>query len=159
MVLEDGHVGVRARGREQPALDLAAGGVLGVRDAPLGVAAFAREVERAAAVAIEVDAEALDHLAHGLGPFAHAQLDDVAVAQPFADGERVLDVLREAVVLGIEHRRDPALRVVGVRLRRGALGADRHPAVLGGVERERQPRDAGAEHEIIGLDHERRVDS
>ena len=88
--------GVGAHGGDERALDLAAGGVLGVDDAAGGVAAFARQIEGAAVVGVEVGAVAIDELADGLRAVAHAELDDVLVAQPFADGERVRDVGVEA---------------------------------------------------------------
>ena len=86
------------------------------------------------------------------GPSRDAELDDVAVAEPVADAQRVLDVRLERVV-GLQHAGDAALRVGGVGVGRGALGGDDDAAVLGGAQREVEPREAGPDDQVVGLDH------
>ena len=65
----------------------------------------------------------------------------VAVAQPVADAQRVLDVGGDAV-LGIEHAGHAALGVGGVGVGGGALGRHHDAAVLGGAQREGTARPA-----------------
>ena len=67
----------------------------------------------------------VDQLVDPLGRFADDHLDDLRVAQPAAGGERVGDVVLEAV-LGIEHAGDAPLGVVAVRLSQPVLGDHQH---------------------------------
>ena len=57
----------------------------------------------------------VDQLADVLGRLADDHLDDLAIAQPGAGDERVVDVVLEAV-LGLEHAGDAALGVGAVGL-------------------------------------------
>src|SRR5262249_55222992 len=137
-------LGSRAHGGEERALDLAAGRVLGVYDPARGVAALAAELEAAVGQAAERGAELLGEragVARAPGP---AQADELGIAEPVADRERVGDVLLEAVVVA-EDARDAALRVRGVRVVGLALGHDRHRPVLRGAQREVEARDARAD--------------
>ena len=79
----------------------------------MAVAAFAAQ-RKLARLLIEVRAP-VDQFANVLGRFADDHLDDVAIAQIAAGGERVGDVIFEAI-LGIEHAGDAALGVGAVRL-------------------------------------------
>src|SRR5207302_1712431 len=85
--------------------DLAAGDVLPVHDAVARVRAFAAEIERTRRVAREPHADVQQPL-HHRRPFVHAQLDDLAIAQAIAGGERIRDVLLERIVLA-EHPATP----------------------------------------------------
>ncbi len=140
-------VSVGARGREEGALDLAAGHVGGVDDPVRRVPALAPEVEVAVGRAVEVGAEP-HQLADPLRPFGDDDPHDLLVAQPGPGDERVADVVLEGVGRG-HHRRDPALRVVRVRLGRRLFRDDGDRAVLGGAEGEREPGDAAADDEEI----------
>ncbi len=77
-----------------------------------------------------------------LRALAHAQLDDVAVAQPVADGAACPATWASKRVVGVEHRGDAALRVVGVASSAARLVDDDDAAVLGGAQREVQAGDA-----------------
>ena len=109
---------LRHRG-EQRALDLAAGDVLPVHDAVVGVGALAAEVELAAGGSAPSRTPTSSRRWTCAGPCGDAQLDDVAIAQAVARDQRVLDVLLEAVVRR-QHRGDAALRPVGVGVVRRA---------------------------------------
>ena len=148
VILEDRDVGVALDRGQERSLDLAAADVLVVDHAAPAVAALAGQVERAGGVAIEVGAEREQLLDRGraLGDDA---LDHLAIAQAIADHQRVGDVLLERVVVG-QHRGDAALGPVGVGVAGRALGDDGDPAVGGGVEREGQAGDAGAQDQIVG---------
>ena len=106
---------------EQRALDLAAGrcpwrGRCGARCArPRGPASSCPSASRS-----NGDAELVGEAQDVLGRLAHAQLDDVAVAQPVADAQRVLDVRARSESSGSEHGGDAALRVVRCWRRSGA---------------------------------------
>ena len=152
MALEDADVRLRAHRRDQRAHDLAAGGVGGVQDAAMAVAALAAEIVLAvlgAGAAREVGAER-DQLADALGAVAHHQVDDVAVAEAGAGDQRVLDVRLEGI-LRAPHRGDAALRVGGGALRQAVLGQDDDRARLGGLEREGQAGEAAADDQEIRL--------
>ena len=119
MVFKNVNVFIRSNGLEQGALDLAAGDVLGVQDAPLGVASLAAEIKFAFAIAgfalgkfhSEFD-QLLDALRAGLDNAAN----DLLVAQSRTGIQRVLHVALERILLAC-HCGDAALRVVGVRFR------------------------------------------
>ena len=100
--------GVGAHGVEQRALDLAAGDVAGVDDAPLAVPALAAELELPVAVARETARRVSDSQLDRRRRLARADLDDRLVAEARARDERVLDVRLERVV-GRQHRGDAAL--------------------------------------------------
>ncbi len=142
--------------RQQRGLDRPAGRVLDVDDAPRGVAPFAPQGEVAIRVAIERHAHLVGEAEDVLGRLARAELDDVAVAEAVADAQRVLDVGRDAV-LGIERPGHATLRVGGVGVGGGPLGGDHHPPVLGGPQREVEPCQSRSDHQVVGLDHVRRV--
>ena len=155
VVLEQIDVGVVAHLREQRPLDLAARHVGGVDD-PVGrVPALAAEVERCVrclALVIEVRAER-HQLTHALRPLRHDDPHHLLIAQPGPRYERVVNVVLDGVGR-VHHRRDSALRVVRVRLRRCLLGDDRDGAVLSGAEGERESGHPAADDEkVVSLCH------
>src|SRR5262249_17163881 len=152
VALENADVGVRTGGGHQRAHDLPAGGVGGVQDAPVTVAALAAEVVfriLAAVAAREVGAQS-DQLADALRAFPHHLLDEVAVAESGAGDQRVLDVRLEGV-FGAPHRGDAALCVVGRALRQAALAEDRYRAVTSRAQAEGQSRKPASDHEKISV--------
>ena len=125
-VVPDRDVGRLAGAVDDGPHDLEAGGVAeGVDDAAMAVAALARQGQLAVFL-VEVRAAA-DQVVDLLGRLAHHHLDDVAVAQAGAGGQRVLDVVLEAV-LRRQHAGDAALGVGAVALLDAVLGDDQHVA-------------------------------
>ncbi len=135
------------------------GGVERVQDAPLRVAALLAEVVLPVvgiAAPIEVGAER-DQVADAVRPFADDHLDDVAVAEPGAGDERVVDVRLEAV-LGAPDRRDAALGVLARTLGQPVLRQedDLMPCPRTAQRRD-QAGDAAADDEKVAFDgHELR---
>ena len=153
MVLEDLDVRLGAHRLAERADDLAPGGVGGVQDAPLGVAALLAEVVLAVlrvAAAVEVRPER-DQVAHAVRSLAHDDLDDVAVAEAVAGDERVVDVGLEGVV-GAPDRGDAALGVLARALGQPVLGDQHDAARLGAAERAREAGDSAAQDEKVALD-------
>src|SRR5690606_20459901 len=74
-----------------------------------------------------------------------------AVAEPGARHERVPYVVL-GVVVSAEHGRDPAARIVGVRVGALLLGQQQHLALLRHLEREGEPGDAASQHEHVRLE-------
>ena len=99
-----------------------AGGVaVGVDDPHVAVAAFASECEMAG---LDIEPRSPgDQLLDPAGGLADDHFDDLFVAQTGPGGERVLDVVLEAV-LGIGDAGDAALGVGAVRLPQAVLGDD-----------------------------------
>ena len=133
---------------KQRTLDLAAGDVAGVHDAPLGVRGLAPEIELADFVARKLRADVAQPL-NALRRLAHADVDHHVVAQAGAGDARVFRVLFERVIRR-EHGGDAALRPVGGCVVAFALGDQQHLAELGRAQRERQPGDSAAENQEIG---------
>jgi hypothetical protein len=149
VVLGDADPRVRGDAFEQRALDLGAGGVGGVDDPARRVSSLAAEADLPVAL-IEAGASR-DELADPVRAFAAADRDDDLVAEPGAGDHRVVD-MRFRGVVGAQDRGDASLRVLGVRLVAAAFGHDDDLAVLGRVEREREPGDTAADHQKVGLD-------
>jgi hypothetical protein len=147
-------IGALGHAAEQRLLNRPAGGVLDVDDPAGGVPPFAPELEVAGGVAIERDAQLVGQPQDVLGPLARADLDDLALAEPVADPQRVLDVGGHAVVW-IERPGHAPLRVGGVGVGGGALGRHHHPAVGRRPQREGQPGQPRPDHQVVGLDHAR----
>ncbi len=155
VVLQHPEVGALFRGGEQSALDLAAGDVLGVENAPLGMATFLAEVEFPRAVAggqlpfRELHAQG-DQLGDARRPFLDDGADDAFLAEARAGHQGVPHVHFEGVFLARDGG-DAALGVIGVRVGALLLRDDRHGAVLGRLQGEGQAGDAGADDQIIEL--------
>jgi len=152
VLLEEGDVGVRARPLEERALELTPGGIAVVEDAAAGVAALASQGEAAAAGlaglgGVEAGAETNQGLDHRRGPLDHV-LHHVLVTQPRAGHERVLHVVLEAVVVGLDGG-DAALGPGRGGIVGRALGHDADPAVLGHAQGVEEPREAAAQHEVV----------
>jgi hypothetical protein len=147
LLLHDADAALVAR-FEQGALHLAAGGVLGVGDAPPRVAPLAGQVQ-VALLAVEADAE-LEQPADPVRPLADGDVDGVPVAQAGAGHQRVLDVAL-GLVVGAQHRRDAALGVLGVPLAASALGQDHHAAERARLQGEGESGDTSAEHQEVGI--------
>jgi len=146
-----------ANGGGERANDLLPGEVAGVQHAAFRVAALAPEVvlDRVAGqVRVEARAER-DELADALGPLVHDHVDDVLVTESGAGLDGVAGMRLEGV-LRAPDRGDAALRVGGVALVGAILGEDGHAPGVGDAERERQPRDAAADDEIVPRLVERR---
>ncbi len=149
-VLEEADPRVRARPREEDALDLEARRVAGrVEDPGERVAAFLREVELAVGPAVEGRAP-LDELAHVVRALAADHAHDVLGAEPASDLDRVVGVLLPAVLGRVERGGDPALGVARVRLLGGRLRRDDHGPALGRLEGGPQAGDAAPDHEHVG---------
>jgi hypothetical protein len=148
VVLEDFDAGPRRHGVEQGAFDLAPGDVLGVEDAPFGMAAFLAQIQLARAIGArhftlgKLHAQ-LDQFGDPGRPLLHDGADDLFLAKPRAGFERVAHVHLEGILL-TGHGSDAALGVVGVGLGAVFLGDDGHSAVRRNLQREEQPGDAAA---------------
>jgi hypothetical protein len=113
------------------------------------MAALARQGEMAF-LFVEVRAEA-NELGDLARRFAHDHFNDVAMAQPAAGAERILDVILKAI-LRRQHPRDAALGVVARTLLNLVLGDDEHVERRRDFERRAQARNAGADDEDVGED-------
>jgi hypothetical protein len=134
---------------EQGILDLAAGHVAGVDDAPRGVSALAAEIQLAVpGAAGEADAERLER-GDPARAFGDALADHLLVGQSAAGGQRVANVGLERVV-GADDGGDPALGPAGGALLARALGQDQDVGGACGLERVGQACDAGAEDQVVG---------
>src|SRR5262249_52817003 len=117
------------------------------------VAALTPQLEPAPFVPVELDAKAIDELPNASRALMHRNLNDISMAQAVAHTQGVGNVGVEAI-LRIEHRRDAALGIIGIRLLGCAFGHDRDPPpVVTDLQRERKPGNTAADHEIVGLDH------
>ena len=90
----------------------------------------------------------LDELADVPRRLADDHLDDLAIAQPGAGGERVGDVILEPVV-GAQHAGDAALGVVAVGLLELVLGDDQRREPRIDRHRRPQPGDAAADDQHV----------
>ncbi len=126
MALEDLDVGFLAYRRDQRAHDFPTGGIRGVQDAPVAVAALAAEVvfgcrclgrcgRSSCPMAIRSRIRS--------GPSRTTMLDVVAVTESGAGALGIVDVGVEGVV-GAPHRSDSALRICGGTLRQAVLAQD-----------------------------------
>ncbi len=151
-VLEEGDVLLRVtRGQQRP-LDLAAGDVPRVDDAPGRVAALARQIELARGAPVELRAER-DEFPDALGALSHRHLHRVRVAEAGAGHQGVLDVGLEGV-RGRQHAGDAALGVLGVALVALTLGEHGDGAVPGCLKGEREAGHAATQDkEIEALGH------
>ncbi len=148
VVLVDGDVVVIQDRLHQGALDLAAGDVLGVQDAPRAVTALAGQVVGVAALG-ELDTP-VDQVADDLGPFLDHHAHHVLMADTGTGHQRVLHVGVEGVLLG-GYGGDAPLGVVGGGFGNVLLGDQGDPAVSGGLQREGKPRDTATDHKKISF--------
>ena len=148
VVFKNLDVGLRRHRRQQRPLDLAAGDILGVQNAPFRVAAFSSQVQLAGAVgegdfALGKLHAQFDQLGNARWAFFDDRADRRFLAQPGAGLERVAHVRLEGVLLA-RHGRNAALGVVGIGLGAVLLGNDGHAAVRGNFQGERKPRNSAA---------------
>lgn len=109
--------------------DFQAGGVLGVQDAPFGVASLAGQlVILSLRRLVEVDSP-FQQFPDGSGAFLHDRADDLFIAQPGSGVQRVRDMVLERVVM-VPHGGYAALRLRGTAIQKFSLGYDRNPAVF-----------------------------
>ena len=146
----------RRRIQQRP-LDFPAGHVLRVQNAPLGMSAFLAQVQFPAAVfgrgvPLGKFHPQLNQFRDACRAFLDDGADDAFLAQARARRERVAHVQLERILLA-RHRRDAALRVIGVRLRPVLFRDDGHAPARRDLQREGQPRDAAAENEKVELFH------
>ena len=150
VVFEEGNVRIFRGDGEQRVFDRLARQIARVKDAPVRVAAFPRQVVVAVGAFREIDAD-FDQLADARGSGFDDGARDGLVAESVAGDERVAHVRLE-VVRPVEHAGDAALRVIRVGLRRGLFRDDCHAQSLrGGFNREAQPRDAAADDDQIKI--------
>ena len=149
--LEQGEVRGVASCFEKRGGDLVSGGVLGMKDAALGVAAFLAEGVLIF-VAVEIDAPG-DEFLDRLGSFANDGADGLFVAESAAGIEGVGDVFLDGVAFVAEafgkNGSDAALCPGGVGVEGFVFRDDDHRAELGGLDGEGESGDAGADHEEV----------
>ena len=152
VVLEEPAVRVARDRGEQGALDLLPGEVGGVDHPPVRMPTLAPEVERGGVAGLprELHAE-LDQAADVARSLLDGESDDLLLAEPGADLQRVLDVALVGVALVVEHGRDPALRIAGARLGGVPLGDDRHPPMVRYMQRVVEAGDPAAEDQKVGF--------
>ena len=143
VVLVDVDGGIAGHGPQQDALQLPAGDIPGVEDAPAGVPPLPAQVPPAplpAGAGLLAELHPQIHQPPDLG-WASGQdgLHHLAVAEPHPGPAGVLDVPADRVVLP-GYRGDPPLGVVGAGLGPVLLGEDGHPAQPGRLEREVEAR-------------------
>ena len=149
-VRQQGDVGAGSRRVEQGRLDRPAGRVVNVNDAPVGVAALARQmpaVRTAVLSRVERHAQLRQPLDGG-GRAADDVFHHLDVVQPCPRDHGVADMRLEAVAR-LQHRRDPALRPGGRALVQASLGQDGDGEVGRQVERGGQPGRAGADDDDV----------
>ena len=140
-------LGLLRRGRFERLLDCKSGRVGDMDDAPIAVAALARQVQR---VALDGEGHAeFDQMSDRARRGLDNMFDDAPVVEPRAGDHRVVDVRFEAVAF-VEHRRDAALRAPRRAFAERALGDHRDLVGLGQIERRRQPCRSRADDEDVG---------
>ena len=152
-VLDHPDIGRVQHARHERPLDLRAGRVAtGVRDAVAVVAALAAEGQRAVGAPVEARAD-LGQLAHRGRPLAHQRAHRGVVAHAGAGDDRVDEVLVGRVA-GAERGGDAALRPPRRTGGEDVLGHEQHAQrrLPADVQRRRQPGDARADDDDVGLD-------
>ena len=127
------------------------GGAAGVHDPRPRVPALAGQGERAAALAVELDAQG-DQLVHPARALVDQDAHRLLVAQAGAGGQGVGQVQVGRVLVAAEHRGHAALGPAGGRLGQRALGqhAEREGAARPGQPHGgRQPGDAAAQDQDV----------
>ena len=106
---------------------------------------------------VAVDAETGDYVgvSHIWRRLADDDLDGVPVTEPVPGGQRVPDVLLEAV-LRAPHRGDAALGVLARALGQAVLRDQDDPSGSGALEGAGEARDPAAQHEKVAFDRHRR---
>ena len=137
--------------RVQRARDLRARRIaMRVHDAVAAVAAFAAECELAVCRAVELCA-VFRELRDVVRALRHDDARDIAIRQPRARDERVLEVELRIVIVA-KGRRDAALRLVRVAVGERVAHGEQHAlARLREPPGRRQPRHARADDERVGL--------
>ena len=137
------------------ALDFAAGCVLEMEDASLGVAALATEVQFMVAVSIfalvEVDAE-LHQLSDSLRAFGNDFAHGVLVAESRPRIKSVSDVEFEGILV-THHTGHAALGPGGVRVGNGAFGDEGNATFFRSLQSKGEPCDAAAKDDEIKFSH------
>ena len=150
VILEQLHLGIAVQFAQQRLLNLHAGHVLHMQNAPFRMAAFASQIRLAMASdlpLVEVQTE-LDQFSHPRRPFHDDRAHRRFVAKPRARFERVRDMKLERIFIA-GHARDAALRPGRVRISAFAFGNHRDRAVLRRLQGKRQPGDAAADDDEI----------
>ncbi len=143
---------------QQNLLDLLAGHVLHMQDAPLGMAAFPPKVELAVTgnfALVELQSK-IDKFLNSCRSFGHNRANNSFVAKPGARLERVAHMQLEGIFVA-RHAGDPALRPRRVRVRTFALRDHPHRAVPGRFQCKTEPGDAAADHDEIVFLHPTRI--
>ena len=154
VMFQQGDVGMGADALFQRHLNRVAGGIGGVDDAALAVAAFAGEVIAQLGAVVTGEGHALgDQPFDGLA----AMFDDIArgalIAQAGTGDQGVADMLGVAVA-GIEHGSNAALRPIAGPVQQLALGNDHHLVLLCQMEGHGKTGQTAAEDGDITL-HDR----
>ena len=151
VVLVEADVRMRADPGLEGGLERPAGGVGGVDDAPVAVAALAREVIVVGAVVPRLAGERhaqVNEPADRLRPAPDHVLHRFPTAQAGAGADGVLDVGLERV-LGVEYRGHAALGVEAGALGQRRLGEDRDAGVGGEAQGETQAGGAAADDQDV----------
>jgi hypothetical protein len=111
VVFKNPDIGVGQHLFRQDALYFRAGHVVGMDDAPPGVAAFPAQIKAVVRTHVEMGPHGHQFL-DALRALAHYQLDDVLMRQAFPHGEGVFDVIFEAVIRS-QDRGNAALGLAG----------------------------------------------
>ena len=144
---------VRLRAFDQHRLDRAPGGIGGMDDAPMRMAAFAREVVgriAAGGLAREGDTERFQPV-DALRAMLDGESDDVGVTETRPRIERIVDMGVEAVA-AVQYSGDAALGVPGIAFRQRTLRQYGYARMLGGMQGECESRGTAAKDEYVGLE-------
>ncbi len=143
---------------QQNLLDLLAGHVLHMQDAPFGVTAFSPKIELAMTgnfAFVKLQSK-IDKFMNSRRSFRHNRANNFLVAKPGAGFERVAHMQPEGIFVA-RHAGDPALRPRCVRVRAFAFCDHGHRAMLGRFQRKTEPGNATANHDEIVFLHPSRM--
>ncbi len=126
---------------QQGSFDLMAGDVASMKDAALGVTAFAPQIQLTGTICsgdrpLGERCSIRDQIRDAAGTFGHDGAHDAFIAQTGTGDQSIPDVHLEAILFG-SHGRDAALGLIGVGIGARFFGDDRDPAVPGGFQREK----------------------
>jgi hypothetical protein len=154
VVFKNLDVGLGGDGGEQGPLDFAAGHVLGVEDAALGMAAFPPQIQLAFAVDFALGELHPDFHQFGNArrPFLDDDADDVFVAQPGPGGQRITHMDFRGVLFAHDGG-DAALGVIGVGLGAGFFGDNGDAPQRSDFQGEGKPGNPAAQNQEIKVFH------
>ena len=149
LVFEDGDIGLLQDPGHQNAFHLLTGHIVGMNDAPAGMAALPGEIEVRGGVAGQIKmGPQIDQFLDAFRSRAHHQLHGILVTEAVARGQGVFDVQIEAVIRA-EHGGDAALGLAGAGFHDAAFGDHVDGAMAGHLQGVAQAGQTGADDQKI----------